>query len=193
MKKPYQIGVLTPMLHRDPAVWGERAEIFDPDNFSREAEQERPANAYKPFGNGQRACIGRQFALVEATLVLGMILQRFQLVDHARYRLALKETLTVKPDGFRIRVRRRPHRDRSHPPGRPAVRATAAAAAPILASTGPRHGTPPPLLYRSNPRTAEDVARRVAESGEAGGLAGPVAPPHTYVVPGAGAATGLQR
>ncbi len=45
MKKPYQIVVLTPMLHRDPAVWGERAEIFDPDNFSREAEQERPANA----------------------------------------------------------------------------------------------------------------------------------------------------
>ena len=189
MKKPYQIVVLTPMLHRDPAVWGERAEVFDPDNFSREAEQERPANAYKPFGNGQRACIGRQFALVEATLVLGMILQRFQLVDHARYRLALKETLTVKPDGFRIRVRRRPDRDRSHPPGRPAVRATAVAAAPALPSAGPRHGTPLLVLYGSNLGTAEEVARRVAESGEAGGFAVTVAPLDDYAgrLPGEGA------
>jgi cytochrome P450 / NADPH-cytochrome P450 reductase len=180
MKKPYQIVVLTPMLHRDPAVWGDRAEVFDPDNFSREAEQGRPANAYKPFGNGQRACIGRQFALVEATLVLGMILQRFQLVDHTRYRLALKETLTVKPDGFRIRVRRRPDRDRSHPPGRPVVRATAAAAAPVLASSGPRHATPLLVLYGSNLGTAEEVARRVAESGEAGGFAVTVGPLDDY-------------
>src|SRR3984893_10302859 len=85
MKKPYQIVVLTPMLHRDPAVWGERAEVFDPAHFSREAEQERPANVYQPFGNRPRACIGRQFALVEATLVLGMVLQRFQLIDRTRY------------------------------------------------------------------------------------------------------------
>lgn len=112
MKKPYQIVVLAPMLHRDPAIWGERADVFDPDHFTREAESRRPANAYKPFGNGQRACIGRQFALQEATLVLGMILQRFKLIDHTRYRLALKETLTVKPDGFRIKVRPRTDRDR---------------------------------------------------------------------------------
>ena len=181
MKKPYQIVVLTPMLHRDPAVWGERADVFDPDNFSREAEQARPANAYKPFGNGQRACIGRQFALVEATLVLGMVLQRFQLIDHARYRLALKETLTVKPDGFRIRARRRPDRDRSHPSGRPAARAAAEPAAPVRAASAvPRHATPLLVLYGSNLGTAEEVARRVAESGEAGGFAVTVAPLDDY-------------
>ena len=38
-----------------------------------------PANAYKPFGNGKRQCIGRQFALHEAALILGLILQRFDL------------------------------------------------------------------------------------------------------------------
>jgi cytochrome P450/NADPH-cytochrome P450 reductase len=180
MKKPYQIVVLTPMLHRDPAVWGERADVFDPDNFSREAEQRRPANAYKPFGNGQRACIGRQFALVEATLVLGMILQRFQLVDHTHYRLALKETLTVKPDGFRIRVRRRPDRDLRSAPARPAARAAAVPAAPVLAAAGPRHETPLLVLYGSNLGTAEEVARRIAESGDAGGFAVTVAPLDDY-------------
>ncbi|HKZ06205.1 MAG TPA: cytochrome P450, partial [Methylomirabilota bacterium] len=113
MRKNFQIVVLSPMLHRDPRVWGEQADVFNPDNFSREAERSRPANAYKPFGNGQRACIGRQFALQEAALVLGMILHRFKLVDHTRYRLALKETLTVKPDGFRVKVRRRAPRERT--------------------------------------------------------------------------------
>ena len=59
-------------LHRDKGIWGENADQFNPDNFSREAERERPVNAFKPFGNGQRACIGRQFALQEAVLTLGM-------------------------------------------------------------------------------------------------------------------------
>ena len=180
MKKPYQIVVLAPMLHRDPAIWGERADVFDPDHFTREAESRRPANAYKPFGNGQRACIGRQFALQEATLVLGMMLQRFRLLDHTRYRLALKETLTVKPDGFRIRVRRRTDRERTRGPARAASRAGVPAAAPVAAG-GPRHQTPLLVLYGSNLGTAEEVARRVAESGETGGFAVTVAPLDNYV------------
>jgi cytochrome P450/NADPH-cytochrome P450 reductase len=106
MKKSYQIVVLVSMLHRDPAVWGDQADVFDPERFSREAERARPVNAYKPFGNGQRACIGRQFALQEAALVLGMILQRFTLIDHTRYQLKIKESLTIKPDGFRIKLKR---------------------------------------------------------------------------------------
>jgi hypothetical protein len=39
--------------------------------------QKSPAHAYKPFGAGQRACIGRQFALHEAVLALGLVLRRY--------------------------------------------------------------------------------------------------------------------
>ena len=104
------VNVIIPTLHRDPAVWGPRAEIFDPENFAPEVEAKRPANAWKPFGNGQRACIGRGFAMHEAALALGMLLQRFTLVDHTRYQLKTKETLTVKPDGFKIKARAREDR-----------------------------------------------------------------------------------
>ena len=46
-----------------------------------------PPNAFKPFGNGQRACIGRQFAMQEAALVLGMLLQQFELDRLRHYQL----------------------------------------------------------------------------------------------------------
>jgi cytochrome P450 / NADPH-cytochrome P450 reductase len=182
MRKNYQIVVLSPMLHRDRKVWGDQADVFNPDNFSREAERQRPANAYKPFGNGQRACIGRQFALQEAALVLGMILQRFKLIDHTRYRLTLKETLTVKPDQFRIKVRRRTDRDRAAA-GAVATAGRAAASAvavPAVSAARPRHQTPLLVLYGSNLGTAEEVARRIAEAGEGNGFAVTVAPLDQY-------------
>ena len=99
--------LLTGSMHRDASVWGDDAESFNPDHFSEEAERQLPPNAYKPFGNGQRACIGRQFALLEATLVLALILQRFELIDHRHYELKLHETLTVKPGDFTMQVRAR--------------------------------------------------------------------------------------
>jgi cytochrome P450 / NADPH-cytochrome P450 reductase len=109
LRKGTFIMVLLPMLHRDPTIWGSSAETFRPENFTSEAERARPENAYKPFGNGRRACIGREFALHEAALVLGMILQRFTLIDHLNYELKINETLTLKPDQFWIKVRpRRP-------------------------------------------------------------------------------------
>ena len=97
------VTVLSPMLHRDPAVWGADAEEFDPDHVAPERMSALPPHAFKPFGTGQRACIGRQFAMQEATLVLGMLLQRFDVVDHLGYQLAIKTTLTVKPDHMLVR------------------------------------------------------------------------------------------
>lgn len=40
---------------------------------------ERPRYAFYPFGGGSRACIGREFALLEGTLVLARALSRCRL------------------------------------------------------------------------------------------------------------------
>lgn len=109
------VTVLTPMLHRQP-VWGDNPELFDPARFTREAEAARPVHAFKPFGTGERACIGRQFALHEATMLLAMLVHRYRLHDHAGYRLTVKETLTLKPDGFTLTLTPRTAADRAHPP-----------------------------------------------------------------------------
>ncbi|WP_199753873.1 cytochrome P450 [Amycolatopsis sp. WAC 01375] len=103
MRKGQWALVLIPSLHRDP-VWGDDPESFDPDRFSPERNRARPAHVYKPFGTGERACIGRQFALHEATLVLGMLLSRYDLRGDPSYRLKVQELLTLKPEGFKLNV-----------------------------------------------------------------------------------------
>ncbi|MDT3398366.1 cytochrome P450 [Streptomyces sp. B1866] len=98
--------VLVTALHRDP-VWGPDVETFDPDRFLPERVRARPGHVFKPFGTGERACIGRQFALHEATLVLGLLLRRYDLHDHAGYQLKVAERLTLMPEGFTLTLTRR--------------------------------------------------------------------------------------
>ena len=171
LRKNSFILVLVLALHRDPSVWGPNPDAFDPENFSREAEAKRPINAWKPFGNGQRACIGRGFAMHEAALAIGMILQRFKLMDPHRYQMHLKETLTIKPDGFKIKVRPRTDKDRGAFAGRAAVTAATSGAAAPQARARPGHNTPLLVLYGSNLGTAEELATRVADLAEVNGFA----------------------
>lgn len=99
--------ILTPMLHRDPEVWGTDAEEFDPDRFDAKAVRSRAPHTFKPFGTGARACIGRQFALHEATLVLGLLLRRYELRPDPTYQLRVTERLTLMPEGLRLHLDRR--------------------------------------------------------------------------------------
>lgn len=178
IKPHHNVTILLPMLHRDKSVWGEDAEVFNPDNFTPEAEAKRPANAYKPFGNGQRSCIGRQFAMHEATLVLGMMLQRFKLLDHTNYELKIKETLTMKPDNFKIKVRLRDQL--------PVVGSQLSVITdnrqPTTDNRQPlKHETPLLVLYGSNMGTAEELARRMGQDAEDNGFVAKVAPLDDYV------------
>jgi len=172
LKKNTFVTVLVLALHRDPSVWGPNPDAFDPENFSKGAEAARPVNAWKPFGNGQRACIGRGFAMHEAALAVGMILQRFRLIDVNRYQMHLKETLTIKPDGFKIKVRPRTDKERGAYAGRStATSAASTGAAAPRARTRPGHNTPLLVLYGSNLGTAEELATRVADLAEVNGFA----------------------
>jgi cytochrome P450/NADPH-cytochrome P450 reductase len=180
-----QLSVLIPMLHRDPRVWGDDAERFDPDRFAPERERALPPNAFKPFGNGQRACIGRQFAMQEAALVLGMLLQRFELIDHAGYQLKIKETLTLKPDGFTIQVRPRQAGSAARQSAElrasaPDLRPAPAPQAGELPTLADGHQTPLLVLYGSNLGTAEAVAQQLAAEGAARGFAATTAPLDDY-------------
>jgi unspecific monooxygenase len=93
--------VLVGGLHRDH-LWGERPDEFDPDRFFPERVRSRPAHLYKPFGTGLRSCIGRQFAIHEAVLVLATLLRRYDLAARPGYRLQTAERLTAVPRGLQL-------------------------------------------------------------------------------------------
>ena len=101
------ILVLLHQLHRDPKVW-DRPEEFLPERMLNGGFENLPPNAWKPFGNGQRGCIGRPFAWQESLLAIALILKHFNIefVDPS-YDLRIKQTLTIKPEGFKMRVRPR--------------------------------------------------------------------------------------
>ncbi|MCV7331588.1 cytochrome P450 [Mycobacterium cookii] len=105
IRKGQWVLVVLPLVQRDPQVWAD-PERFDPDRFAPGRAKNR-AHAYKPFGTGQRACIGRQFALHEAVLALGMILHRYDLTPEKDYRLRISESITLKPRGFRLSLGKR--------------------------------------------------------------------------------------
>lgn len=96
-------------LHRDPAVWGDDANDFKPERMLNGGFEALPPNSWKPFGNGVRSCIGRGFAWQEATIAVALILQRFQVeMADPSYELKIRQTLTIKPVGWNMKVRPRP-------------------------------------------------------------------------------------
>ncbi|CAL9345728.1 Bifunctional cytochrome P450_NADPH--P450 reductase [Streptomyces sp. enrichment culture] len=178
------VTVLTPMLHRQP-VWGDNPELFDPSRFTAEAEAARPVHAFKPFGTGERACIGRQFALHEATMLLAMLVHRYRLHDHADYRLDVKETLTLKPEGFTLALTPRTPADRVHTPLPGAAAGTtrtgaAAGTADAALPARVRSGTGALFLHGSNYGTCREFAAHLADEAAALGCATEVAPLDAY-------------
>src|SRR4051795_2132175 len=106
----------------------------------------------------------------EAAFAIGMILQRFKLLDVNRYQMQLKETLTIKPDGFKIKVRPRNDKERGSYSGSSAA-TTVPSSATAPARARPGHNTPLLVLYGSNLGTAEELATRVADLAEVNGFA----------------------
>ena len=94
------------VLHRHRKFWRD-PDAFDPLRFMPDAPAV-PRFAYLPFGAGPRICVGAQFALTEAVLVLAMLLQRFEFaLDDARPILpvAIVTTQPDHPAQFRLQMR----------------------------------------------------------------------------------------
>ena len=95
------------VIHRRPKLWP-NPDRFDPDRFAPEREAARPRFAYIPFGGGPRGCIGNQFAMLEAQLIVAAVARRFriELVPGQEIRPEPLITLRPKP-GMRAMLRKR--------------------------------------------------------------------------------------
>jgi cytochrome P450 / NADPH-cytochrome P450 reductase len=156
LRKDRPVNIYGPGLQRHPSAWADPEE-FDIDRWLPEAEATHHLHAYKPFGNGARACIGRQFALVEAKLAIAMILQKFAVADRRGYRLSLKETLSIKPDDFNVHIRLRKPNERLSVAA--PIEIGGAAEFARAAGAGQRLS----VIYGTSLGTARDIAEEIAE------------------------------
>ncbi|MDQ0347692.1 bifunctional cytochrome P450/NADPH--P450 reductase [Ancylobacter vacuolatus] len=157
-------------LHTNPRFWGADAHSFRPDRFLPGEEGKHHRDAYHPFGMGVRSCIGFQFALLEARMVLARFIQRFTARPRdPHYVLRHKQALTVKPDHLEMLLERRPEVK-----GRFPVRADAPKEQPVPAGTAVA-GRPMRVLYGSNMGGCRDIALALARDAASRGFAARVA------------------
>ena len=85
-------------LHRNKNFWPQ-AERFDPTRFAT-----RP-RAYIPFGSGPRFCIGNEFAMMEARLIVSMVILSCHLELVPGHPVEAQPSITLRPkNGLRMTV-----------------------------------------------------------------------------------------
>jgi len=83
-------------------------EIFNPERFAPQQEQQLPRYASIPFGAGPHICLGRHLALLEGQLILATLAQRLTFEFAGATPIQPEPLLTLRPKGaVPMRIRRR--------------------------------------------------------------------------------------
>ena len=91
-------------LHRHDLLWHD-PDAFNPDRFLPEQAKARDRYAYLPFGAGPRVCVGANFAMMQAQIILATLLSRFRFAPGPRALPTPTMLMTVRPDtGINLRV-----------------------------------------------------------------------------------------
>jgi len=83
-------------LHRH-AMWWDTPNAFDPDRFSTSNRARRDKYQYLPFGAGPRVCVGANFAMMQAQIILATLVQRFRFAPSLPAPRPIM-TMTVRPE-----------------------------------------------------------------------------------------------
>ena len=91
-------------LHRDPRYFAEPLRFW-PERWAGGLERTLPRGAYFPFGAGPRVCIGQQFALMEARLLLASLCSHFRFALVPGQKIEAEAAVTLRPKyGLRMRL-----------------------------------------------------------------------------------------
>ncbi|MCU1270480.1 MAG: cytochrome family protein [Acidobacteriaceae bacterium] len=103
------------IMHRNPTYFPD-PDKFDPDRWLPERSQKLPRFAYFPFGGGARQCIGTAFAMMEATILLATIAQRFRFNTVPEHPVVPIPSFTLRPKyGIKMTIQTR-QRSAAHAP-----------------------------------------------------------------------------
>ncbi len=85
-------------LQRHEMFW-DRPNEFDPDNFAAEKVKNRHRYLNLPFGAGPRVCVGANFAMMQAQIILGTLLARYRFTAEDRPPPVPVMHMTLRPEG----------------------------------------------------------------------------------------------
>jgi cytochrome P450 len=95
------------VIHRD-GRWFDDPEAFHPERWANGLAQRIHRYAYFPFGGGPRICIGNNFALMEATLLLATIARQYRLKLNDDAHIRPLPTITLRPaNGVKVVLAKR--------------------------------------------------------------------------------------
>lgn len=84
-------------LHRRKDVWGENAELYNPDHFLPENIAKRHPYSYIPFSSGSRNCLGNNYAMLAIKIMLVKLLKTFKVTTNLKYEdIKFKSDITLK-------------------------------------------------------------------------------------------------
>lgn len=102
-----QIYMFQWVTQRDPRYF-EQPNEFIPERWTEEFTKQLPRYAYFPFGGGPRQCIGNSFALMEATLIIARMAQKFSLKLVPGQTIKPVPSITLRPEsGIRMMIEQR--------------------------------------------------------------------------------------
>lgn len=91
-------------LHRHDMLW-DQPNSFNPDRFLPEQVAARDRYSYLPFGAGPRVCVGANFAMMQAQIILGTLLARFRFEPGSQAQPQPTMLMTIRPDtGIHLKV-----------------------------------------------------------------------------------------
>ncbi len=105
IKKDTDILISPFIVHHDAAYW-KNPEVFSPERWETEEVKDMDKFAYFPFAAGPRMCIGNNFALLEADIIITKIIQNFDFEYAGTEAPVVEPTLTLRvKNGMPMKVK----------------------------------------------------------------------------------------
>ena len=96
--KDTTVTMPTAIIHRKKELWGDDANAFNTLRFENGIlKAAKHPNALLALSIGPRACVGQNFAMMEAKIAIAMILQRFSFSISPDYKNKPTDMLTLQP------------------------------------------------------------------------------------------------
>ena len=96
IKKGTDILISPYIVHHHPDYW-KNPEAFEPERWETEEVKQMDKFGYFPFAAGPRMCIGNNFALFEADIIITKIIQNFSFEYIGKIPAPIDASITLRP------------------------------------------------------------------------------------------------